>query len=193
MNLFDFETDSYKVKVDLCMDNLELEDIPKAKAKHFNIPNFDIDYPFHISYQKNRNVVEKIFKEFIKVAKDDITKSSEIYLVFRGSSGCFFAAIFYELLTSKKFVKGVKMLYIRKQSENSHFGGSNYEFLGKSDNLWIWVDDFISSGDTLVECHDSLDKGDDWKFDWVVCNHSYRSGFDFAKELAKNIVCNYDL
>lgn len=162
-------------------------------AKHFNIPNFDIDYPFHAAYEKNRNVVKNIFDEFIKVAKNDITKSATIYLVFRGSSGCFFASIFYELLKSKKFTKDIEMVYIRKSSETSHSGSCNYDFLEKKDDLWIWVDDFIACGDTLIECHDYLDKGNDWKFDWIVCNHSFRSGFEVANRKAKNILCNYNL
>lgn len=158
--------------------------------RHYNISRYYTDYPFHFSYNKNREIMHKVFNNFFTIAEADLDNSIGINLVCRGSSGVFVSAIFFELLRCKFPSKDIKIIYVRKDDEKAHC--NNYNYINE-DYLSIFVDDFIEKGVTVEKCYAYMKDSnlDDFKFDWCVCSHICIGGMDNIKLFVKNLVCNY--
>ena len=170
--------------------------------KHHNISRFDTGYPFNASYRENRNSLMATFSEFYAIAKEQIINTTTINIVCRGSSGCFVAAILFEMLFGKPelYGKDINIVYVRKDRESSHSSNSISGYI-KSEALFIWVDDFIDEGETIKLCHQELKNvfasygsylPDEWKFDWAVCTYAHEYGFIEAENYTNNLVCYSD-
>ena len=69
---------------------------------------------------------------------------------------------------------------------------------GDKDGLFIWIDDFIDSGETLEICWQKtkdkffdFEEAENWKFDWAITSYIYRYGHESSEKCAKNIIGSY--
>jgi phosphoribosylpyrophosphate synthetase len=166
--------------------------------KH-NVSVGRVYYPFGEKMDSNTTSVNILANEFLNVAKEDITSSKEICLVCMGSSGSIIAAMFYKAIREKYTSQVIKICHVKKDGESSH--GSRISGLSSEKNsLYVWVDDFIDRGQTVIDCHNLIIKHgstgfysgrvtNDFKFDYVVCTTI--SCLDKVESLTNNLIYNY--
>lgn len=107
----------------------------------------------------------------LQLFDEDGVDLERVVLVYRGMSGIALATAIALELYSKKGAE-VMMLFARKEHDNSH--GSRIEHTSKALsklNKYVFVDDFISSGATLIDLIDDITQYDSCAFtgiDYVV-------------------------
>ncbi len=102
-----------------------------------------IDYPFGRAFKHNQNLTNKLVDTFLEVKKK-LKYRHRIFIFCQGNSGSVVSTIFASRLTAEGYEP--RIIYVRKRGESRHGGLS---FTPAADDLYIIVDDFISSGDTV--------------------------------------------
>ncbi len=147
---------------------------------HHKIKYTDIGYPFGDNLKDNYPMIHYVFREFYKIAKEDLNKHENICIVCRGSSGSMVSAFLYNFLKNKLKNKNIKICHIKKEGEisNSHTVSGVFSGYISENILNVWVDDFICSGSTLIYCHEQLSKhyqyyysikATNFKFNYAIC------------------------
>ena len=132
-----------------------------------------VSYPLGQYIDSSIESIDSIIDFFAKKAKNDILSNDKIGIVCRGSSGCIMAAFLYRKLRkikSKQSNSEVKIFHIKKKGEVAHSNTPSL-FFAEDNPLYIWIDDFIDSGETYNACLLKMRKylGNDFEFDWSVC------------------------
>ena len=159
--------------------------------KHYNTKNYYIEYPFAEFISENTKYMKLIIEKFIKISHNDLISKEKIFLICRGSSGAMVSVLFFNALRKKYKDKKFEIMHIKKDGEKSHRETTfTYEY--KNTDMYIWVDDFISEGHTLLACYEKAANhfGDDFKFDYAVCSR-INCDKQLIKHTTKNLVA-YD-
>jgi hypothetical protein len=173
-------TDSYKVS-----HNIEVTPPTTGVVKHL-VDCKIMDYPFHVHFNKHKQIAKRLFDKFFEVAHEDIQAASSLNLVFRGTSGTFMSALFVEIF-EQKYQKEINLALVRKPNEDSH--SKTYSDTDRN-GLFIWVDDFISSGKTLENCFEYFKQiSNKEKFDWAITSWVYSEGWLTVDATVSNIIC----
>ncbi len=172
----------------------------------FNIKKYLVGHPFGQDMKNNVLSVKKMSKDLIKIANDDLEKSNNIVLICMGSSGAIVATIFYNTLQRKYKDKTISICHIKKENEESH-GDRISGFITQVDTLYIWVDDFIISGETLEMCFNVINskletlkntfyvinrKLHHFKYDYVICSTiKPQCNILSIEKMSNNLIYNY--
>lgn len=109
-------------------------------------------------------------------------KQGHVAFVFRGLSGTAFASA-VALKLFDNFGVDATMIYVRKNNENSHGAPVERPF-EKEDaaTVFVVVDDFVATGDTVRECQKGLDgyitlrDGTKPKISYALLSHDHHEG-----------------
>jgi hypothetical protein len=133
-------------------------------------------YPIGDNISINLEFIENL-KNFLK---DNFNESHDIKLYCQGSSGAIISGIIAAGLVNYK----VTICHVKKPGENSHWG--NVDAYSRKDNtLFIFVDDFIESGQTLIRVFNNsyIDK-----FDIILTNSRIGKFEELSDSNAINII-----
>lgn len=103
-----------------------------------------IDYPFGGAFKHNHKLTNNLVDTFLKVKRKHLRYKHRIIIFCQGNSGSVVSTVFAARLTAEGYEP--KIVYVRKKGEIRHGGLS---FTAAADDLYVIVDDFISSGDTV--------------------------------------------
>lgn len=103
-----------------------------------------IDYPFGGAFHHNRNLTNKLVDTFLQVKNEYLKYKHRILIFCQGNSGSVVSTIFASRLTDEGYEP--RIIYVRKRGESRHGGLS---FTPAAGDLYVIVDDFVSSGDTV--------------------------------------------
>ena len=120
-----------------------------------------------------------IIDEFIKIAHEDLGKFKHVNIICRGLSGAVVATMFYNAIKSKYSISAT-ICHLKKNNEESHTEDVT-GLVVKNNSLYLWVDDFIESGSTIIECHQVIS-------DFMLNKHN-KTGFLFDYSVCATIVC----
>ncbi len=168
----------------------------------FNIKKYTIGHPFGEDMKNNIISVKKMVKDFLSIASRDLDKTEHVVLICMGSSGAIVSTIFYNALQKKYDNLRINICHVKKENEEAH-GERVSGFYTKGKTLYIWVDDFIESGETIDMCIGvirefitkkgiTFSKGL-FKFDYVVCStiDATKCKIKDIEKTTNNIVYNY--
>jgi orotate phosphoribosyltransferase len=118
-----------------------------------------ITYPITIYINRNNTIldIELMIKNIKKYI--DTTETNEITLIGTGSSGAILCGIIaWELNKEKKYK--TRISYIKKDNEKAHYphGSKSDINVEKKERKLIFIDDFISTGQTLLNVLVELEK-----------------------------------
>lgn len=96
---------------------------------------------------------------FVRVARKALKGIEFDTFVVRGMSGAIAGGILARSMKKNLFV-------VRKETDDSHDGTQSFGDMGTQG--WVFLDDFISSGETLIKAWDGVqaDCGDYQSWDW---------------------------
>ena len=180
--------------------------MPIEILKKHNIRRYVIKYPFGEFMTDNVKRTKCMIKEFISLSSDDLSKSDNIILVCMGCSGAIISTLFYDLLKKKYKDIKITICHVKKNGEESHISGGVsglVSSMGSLSPIYIWVDDFIDAGDTIINCHAKLKKHleknrrlykvappANFKFDYAVCS-IIQCSIKKVEKITNNIVYNF--
>ena len=136
----------------------------------------ELSYPMAANIEANYKNASELATIFYRKYLRKMRKK-QINLICRGSSGSIMATIFYTVIKSISPKKNVKIIYVRKDKDDSH-GCKADGFRHWNDVVQIFVDDFISSGETFEACLKDLKKiNSQFSFDYAVVGSNNSWGF----------------
>ena len=157
--------------------------------KHYQIDYCSMDYPLCVNMDTTYDEINYIIDQFLDKAKSDIEKFTQIGIVCRGSSGAIMATILYTKFKAITTDKSIKICHVKKSGENSH-SSSVCAFTNNTETMYIWIDDFIDSGETFYQCLKEMRSCfgmKSFEFDWAVCATGGRNLNRFENN-TKNVV-----
>ena len=145
--------------------------------------NISIQYPVGSNIAINYPRIELMATLFCERFKSDLTKNITLYCM--GSSGAIIATIFYQILSKLMPDIKIEICHVKKSGEESHSGAINFS----SSNISVFVDDFISSGQTVRTCIDKIKTyGYEFEsFDYIVVSWARN---EFIKTTNPNYFCS---
>ena len=160
---------------------------------HYKLEYYSLNYPLGSGIDSSHDFIKNIIKSFLDSAKSDIESHTNIGIVCRGSSGVIMATMLY--LKLKKATKGKKfrICHIKKDGESSHTTTVSGTFTQSDNAMYVWIDDFIDSGETFEDCINKMRdsfyiNNKSFKFDWAVCATINQKNFDKMELYTKNLV-----
>ena len=146
-------------------------------VNHYQIERQSMSYPLGVYIDKTYEGINYITDQFLEKAKLDIEKNTRINIVCRGSSGSIMATILFtklKMLNIFEIPKIIRICHIKKEGENAHSSSiSSWEDDNEFEKpLYVWIDDFIDSGNTFEKSLDRMRKhlkSETFEFDWTVC------------------------
>lgn len=113
-------------------------------------------YPFGINWK--HELIAKNTKALYDIYKEEISEGTTIAFIARGTSGAMIAgAMMNELHHIDSFARSC-VIIVRKESDTSAHCSSLKGIEDLEDARLVVVDDFISSGDTILSILEELDK-----------------------------------
>ncbi len=108
-----------------------------------------------------------------------------VYLVYTGMSGI--AAATAITMQQEEDEKEYGMIYIRKKEEVAHGGPieDNGVYEWEKDKIFIFVDDFLCSGETFMRCYERLSYYNEGTV-WYAVLQKYTSDTSTSRELPLN-------
>lgn len=151
-----------------------------------------VTYPFGINWK--HELIAKSTKALYDIYKEEISEGTTIAFIARGTSGAMIAgAMMNELHHIDSFARSC-VIIVRKESDTSAHCSSLKGIEDLNNARLVVVDDFISSGDTILSILEELDKyyeiipSPKEKYDMLcVSNH-----ID-ARSLKKKYKCDWDM
>lgn len=159
---------------------------------HFELPEIELNYPIGAHMITNYKGFAKMAEWLFTYAHGAIIKAKYISLLCRGSSGAIGASIFYQKIVEKyPHLEEVRINHVKKSGEHAHSTSSSGLFCHKDHEevLYILVDDFSNTGDTLYAIYDEVGT-DIGLIDYIVVKYAYREVFQRMEQrpIAKNII-----
>lgn len=114
----------------------------------------------------------------------------------QGSSGAIAATIFYsETIKRYPHLEEIRIFYVRKENELSHDDGDGTDvaFKGyKKNTLYVMVDDFSNTGESVERCFKAINYHDINKFDFMVMSWTRQQAFKLisAKNMTKVLIAS---
>jgi hypothetical protein len=126
----------------------------------------NLGYPVGSNIDSNYKGIIALVNQFKHFAKSDLEAFDKIDIICRGSSGAIIATIFYSELKREYPESRIWINHVKKPGESSHSTAISLE----SHTLKVFVDDFVSSGDTVIETWDACKKRANFftKFHYIV-------------------------
>ena len=131
----------------------------KASLINANDDSEEIPYPIFNSSMRTLGVTGKIapvlWEKLLQIVETGSSFNSRrdiIHLVFAGSSGSFLAGALSAINNSSPLPFLISYIYVPKDGESRHAGDSMYSKLINGGDLVIFVDELISTGDTMTRC-----------------------------------------
>lgn len=131
-------------------------------------------YPVGNYINENKPLILKLIEEFKKIEEFN---GVPLNLICRGSSGAIVAAMFAMVLEND-----CTIVHVKKDGEKSHSEKTPLNPMGKN----IIVDDFICTGETIIEIYNSF-KDDKMLID-CICVTGRMQHFDFE---VKHFIYSY--
>ena len=166
----------------------------------FNIQKYTVGHPFGEDMKTNVSSTKKMAKDFISIASRDLASVNNFVLICMGSSGAIVATVFYNAIHTKYKSINISLCHVKKENEECH-GERISGLVCQVNTLYVWVDDFIESGETIEMCLDSIrnflnKKGvtkNLFKFDYVVCStiNPNKCNVKSIEKMTNNIIYNY--
>jgi len=142
-------------------------------TKHLLVPE-KIIYPVGIYIMDNLNTIKSMADAIYLVVNEYYYDCKKIELVCKGSSGAIIAGIVCNILT-EKYDKTVNICHIKKEGENSH-SGTNLP--GYCRGIVVVIDDFISSGCTILSILEKLHERDILNIEILCVSDNIPNTFD---------------
>lgn len=167
----------------------------------FNIKRYVVTHPFGAEMTNNVASARKMAEDFISISRRDILKSKNIVLVCMGSSGAIVSTLFHSVIQKKYKDINISVCHVKKENEESYAERVSGVIVSEK-TLYVWVDDFIESGNTIHSCLEVMreffsKKGvsfpDEFRFDYVVCStiNPKKCSLKSIETTTNNIVYNY--
>jgi orotate phosphoribosyltransferase-like protein len=165
----------------------------------FNIQKYPVTHPFGENMKSNVFSIKKMVQDFISISSRDLIKAKYVVLICMGSSGAIVATLFHNAIQKKYDNINTLVCHVKKENEESH-GERVSGFKPHEKALYVWVDDFIESGETIEMCLDCIREHVDkkgmtfskglFKYDYVVCS-TIRCNIKSIEKMTDNIIYNY--
>lgn len=127
-------------------------------------------YPVGCALAHNLPIINDLGKFLVEKTTED----AKICLVGRGSSGALIAGIIINSISNVR--PNIEFSHVKKENESSHYESSQVS----PADVYVFVDDFICSGETLVKTFNGFNKYNPLvnRFD-IILTCSSKSKFDY--------------